>query len=114
MILKQRRFCRHCARPGAWTPDDSGTPLALCTAGFDKLFNIPDDAKQIWLTLRDRPGVFSMALRIERVWFDQITVTAENGRLWRSGARNLSGNTTRLLREYIGRTVYLEVEYERP
>ena len=114
MILKQRRFCRTwLEKHHFWSAlDDYGERMYICGDDFAELFAIPKYAKLIWLTLRDRPGVLSMSLRIERVWFDQITVTAENGQQWRSAKGDIMQNVARLLCEYVGRTVYLEVEYE--
>ena len=118
MILKQRRF-RRLDRPGCpsmWASNTADTNLLFCTDGFAELFDIPADVKQIWLTLRDKPGMFSVALHISESkdsWFPHCIVTTENGQQWSSLAGELAWDVGVLLREYIGRTVHLEVEYER-
>ena len=104
MILERKKL--------VWTLfnwDESDDPF-LCREELGNLFSIPDVSK-IWVSIRDHPTAFSMAIQIRRKRAGvEWVVTTENGRSW--GQWKLFSGLRRILNKYIGRTVYLEVEYE--
>jgi hypothetical protein len=86
-------------------PDDSRKGF-LCADRLAQYFEIPPEARRIWITLHNRPAKSRVSVRIPPGYFGDVVV---EGRRREPIELNLFN---RYLYPYIGRTVYAEVEYE--
>ncbi len=109
MLIVKRTFRRLLDRN--WSSGKIGSHLELCSSYFDPLlfgtWDLPGDVSRITLSLHDRPSADRLRLRV--VESDDgrgpYPLVEVGGAEW--GDEKLDG----VLKPYIGRRVYLQVEY---
>ena len=105
MKLVQRRFTAS-RRDGFW---DRNGYSEICHDGLLEFFDVPDSAKVLWVSLHDRCAKTRVAAR--------VVMDGRGGCEW--PAIRLTCfvavdcyNWNKLLKPHVGKTVYIEVEYQ--
>ncbi len=110
MILETMKLTNDRIWPTDWTDADGNS--VVCVNRFARLFTIPN-VDEIWVSIRDRPTRHTMGVKVT-AFTDEYTPTgvdvkAENGLLWNAWDTNECLDL--VLSKYIGKTIYVEVEY---
>ncbi len=99
-----------------------GDDNELCGGGvlgpLSRVFEIPtfvEDCPRLWLSLHDSPGVYRERVRVVMFWPDAESVRMYGSkpypRIEIGGVMYEDESLDRFLKRFVGKRVYLEVEY---
>lgn len=112
MQIAIKKF-RHTWSIGFWSNgiDDA---TEFCTDIFDEYFQVPAEAKAIWVSLHTRPSAMRHKAWIRPgtdYYSPQITLVNVHGGRLRTAVYGY-GAIYHILKRLVGKTVYVQVEYE--
>ena len=108
------RYCKDKEWSGGdYEGTGKNSKVCFCAEGFideiRRMFHFPKKPpKRVWLTLHSRPSIYREELRVCRYCGSEMRVELKQGDHMIGGWDELD----ELLCPFIGKTVYLQVEYE--
>ncbi len=94
----------------------------LCDAAMDSIFDIPEDARTIWLSLHTRPAINRVKVDI-KMWkhppspcgkdadYPEICVSSSElppGRKWDTNSPEID----KVIKPFVGKSLYVQCEYQ--